>query len=203
MRDGTEPAAQIEGRVVQVEGDNVIAERVSALLSGFVFVVRGPIDQHAVDCSDLLMSCAGWLPDERWREVDRWCTAARKPWHMSYAEGTAFFVGPISLPGRTATYADTRARRIAAAGNPEELLSFWAYLDRERGLSPVPWPPEGGANLVAGLLAGDVLACLAGRPVPSVGFQLYVDPLSASICRHPVLPLPFSAVWEELRAVQR
>lgn len=109
---------------------------------------------------------------------------------MCYAEGLRWYVGPCSLPDRTPTYAETRARRLAAAGLPDELRSYWEYLDRDQDLPPVPWPSPGGAAVIAGLLVADALAYLAGRGVPSEGYQLGVDPDGASICRHPVLSLP-------------
>lgn len=190
----------LDDRVVLVEGDNPIARLTAGLLGAHVTVVPGPIDQHLIDGVDLLISCAGWLPDARWQEVDRWCAERDVPWHMCYAEGLLLYVGPLSIPGRTASYADTRARRLAAAGLPDELRAYWRHLDQAASSLAIEWPWPGSAALAAGLLVTDALAFLAGRPIPSEGCQLCVDPSEPSIRRHPVLPLPALAAPSPARA---
>jgi ribosomal protein S12 methylthiotransferase accessory factor len=177
------------GRTVHVDGDNPIAVCVVDLLEPHVAVSRGAAEVAEGEM-DMLITCAGWLPDARWRKLDRLCIERELPWHMCYAEGNLFYVGPCSLPRRTATYADTRARRLAAAGSPDELQSHWTYLDRGHDPPPVPWPSVGGCALVAGILVADTLAQLASEPLPSHGHQLGIDPRRAAVRRHPVLPLP-------------
>lgn len=194
---GTEGVA---GRRVHVEGDNPVARLTADLLAGHVKVSRGPVDGEGLCGVDLLVSCAGWLPDARWRRVDRWCGEHQVAWHRSHAEALTFSVGPCWVPGRTATYAETRARRLAAAGLPDELLAHWVHLDGGRDLAEVPWPSPGGVALIAGSLVGDVLAHLAGDPLPSGGHQLQIDPADGSIRRHPVLPLPRPAGRQAERA---
>jgi ribosomal protein S12 methylthiotransferase accessory factor len=179
-----------DDHVVVIEGGNPVAQLTADLLAEHATMVHGPVDRRGLAGVDLLISCAGWLPDARWQEVDRWCWEQDVPWHRCYAEGLLLYVGPLSLPGRTARYADTRARQLAAAGLPDELLAYWKYLDGAAGLPAVRWPSPGSAALVAGLLVTDALACLARRPIPSEGYQLCVDPSQPSIRRHPVLPLP-------------
>jgi hypothetical protein len=177
------------GRTVHVEGDTPVAACVVDLLEPQVTVSRGPLE-GAVGEADMLVACAHWLPDARWVQIDRLCTERMVPWHMCYAEGDLLYVGPFSLPGRTASYADTRARRLAAAGAPDELESYWSYLDRGHDLPPVPWPSAGGCALVAGIIVADVLGHLCGDAVPSEGYQLGIDPRRALVGRHPVLALP-------------
>jgi hypothetical protein len=160
------------------------------LLGNSVTVRTGGISPDGVAASQFVISCAGWLPDARWQEIDRWCQREKVPWHMCYAEGRKFYIGPCALPGATASYADTRARRLAACGLADELLAFWSYLDAGTDLPPVPWPGAGGIAIIAGLLATDVLAHLAGQTLPSEGFQVAFDPATASIQYHPVLLLP-------------
>jgi hypothetical protein len=109
---------------------------------------------------------------------------------MCYAEGTRFFVGPLSVSGRTASYTDTRNRRLAAARAPDELLGHWRYLDEGEHLPPLAWPSPSGAVVVAGLVVSDVLAYLRGEYPPSDGDQIEIDLSRFEVRRHPVLPIP-------------
>ncbi|WP_431930125.1 YcaO-like family protein [Nonomuraea jabiensis] len=174
-------APPLADRVVHLIGDNPVAEMTAGLLQPHVEVRRGPLD--SVEGVDMVVACAGWLPDADWQRIDRLCAGI--PWHRCHAEGLSFRIGPCTIPGRTATYADTRARRLAAARLPDELLTLWERLDSGDHLSPAPWDASSG--VVAGLLVDDVLAVLSGRPVPNLGHQVIVG---ASPARRPVLPLP-------------
>jgi hypothetical protein len=185
-----DPGGQRQLGTVLVEGDNPIGRRVAELLRGDADVVLGPIDEGAVATADVVVACAGWLPDRRWRHLDRWCAAHGTPWHMSYAEGTRWYVGPMALPGLTASYEDVRGRRQAACGVPEELLAYWSYLDTEAAAPPVPWPTAGAAAVVAGLIVHDILTWRDTGEAAAQHFQLGVDPATAQFSRHPVLPLP-------------
>lgn len=178
------------GASVHVAGDNSIGTLVAALLRPIVSVTTGPVDAAVVGSSDFVIACAEWLPDARWRRIDQWCLEHSTPWHMCYAEGTRFYLGPCSIPGRTASYADTRARRLAAASSPDELLVHWEYLDQDSCLPSVPSPGPGAVALIAGLLVADALHVLAGEPAPTEAHQLEVDPFQSTIERHPVLPIP-------------
>ncbi|MFC7107026.1 YcaO-like family protein [Nonomuraea rubra] len=167
-------------------GSSPIADLAAALLQPHVKVVRGPLD--SVEGVDMVVACADQLPDTEWQRIDRLC--ADLPWHRCHTEGLAIRVGPCTIPGRTAAYADTRSRRLAAARLPDELLTLWEQLDRGAALTGEPGDESIG--LVAGLLADDVLAVLSGRPLPSEGHQVVVG---ASLTRRPVLPLPRPG-WE-------
>ncbi|MGH3753411.1 MAG: YcaO-like family protein [Pseudonocardiaceae bacterium] len=186
--DDGPPARSLLTRVVQIEGDNPIAELTTQLLTGHVTVRRGRLERDTFAGLSLAVSCAGWLPDARWRLLDAWSAEHGVGWHRIHADGDRFVIGPCSQPGRTPSYTDTRARRLAAAGLPDELEAHWGYLDDSGSLPAVPWPSPGGVALLAGLLVDDVLAALAGRARPA--HQLEVDPATAAIHRHPVLPLP-------------
>lgn len=174
-------------RTIHVEGTNRVAETVAGLLGAGV--TRGPVDEGVVAGADVVVSCADWLPDTRWQQLDSWCAAHRTAWHGCYAEGTSLVLGPLSVPGRTASYRDTRGRRLAASGTPEELLALWAHLESDDPHPVAPWSAAGAA-VVAGFLAADVLALLGGQSIPSEGHQLVLDPGTATLRRHPVLPLP-------------
>lgn len=184
---GERPSAA--GRRVHVDGDNPIGDALAALLHRQCVVTRGVLDEGAVVAADVVVSCAGWLPDTYWLAVDRWCAEQRTPWHRCYVEGNRFVLGPLTVPGRTASYSDTRSRRLAASGTPDELAELWRHLDLPDGRAPVRWPGTECA-VPAGLLATDVLAAAAGTPVPSAGHQLVLDLATARVDRHPVLPIP-------------
>lgn len=177
--------------------EHPVAAHLRTLLAASADIAQAPgLTGFEVDDVDLVVACAGWLPDRRWRAIDAACAATRTPWHRTYVEGTRAVVGPFTAPGGTASYEDTRARLLAATGDVHELLSFWAHLDAGAGVPPVPWADlggPGGAAMIAGLVAVDVLAALTGGTVPSEGAQLVVDPATATVERHPVLPLP--PVW--------
>ncbi|WP_307962017.1 hypothetical protein [Salinispora arenicola] len=44
--------------------------------------------------------------------------------------------------------------------------------------------------MIAGLIAAECGAYLAGRPVPGERTQYGVDPANGTVRRHPVLPVP-------------
>lgn len=176
---------------ILVLGTGPIVEQITELLTHDV--VTGQADVAAVAGADVVISCASWLPDAAWRDLDAACARHRVPWHGCYAEGTRWFVGPMAVPGRTAGYADTRARRLGACGVPDELLSYWAYLDAGVELPPVPYPGPAGAAIIAGLIAADVEAYLSTGAPAAEACQLEVDPATLVVARHPVLPLPATA----------
>ncbi|SBW22571.1 TOMM precursor leader peptide-binding protein [Protofrankia symbiont of Coriaria ruscifolia] len=180
------------GWKVHIEGDDPIPEKLLELLDEAECTV-GCVDEHVVARSDVIVSCAQWLPDARWRQLDSWCTEHRTPWHGCHAEGATFVIGPLSIPGRTASYRDTRGRRLAAAALPDELIAHWAYLDSDAVKPAVRFTPA-AVSVLAGLLAADLLALAAGTGVPSEGHQLVIDLATLSITRHRVLPLPELAI---------
>lgn len=178
-------------RGVAVRGEGRVADAVAGLLreAGVGEVRREPDGAPLAD-ADVLVSCAGWLPDARWRSLDAGCAERRIPWHGCHAEGARWYLGPLVLPGRTASYEDARARRLAASRYPEELLAYWRYLDAGVGVPPVPWPGPGTVAALAGALASDVLAVLRGEAPAGAGFQVGFEPETWTWTRHPVLPVP-------------
>ncbi|GAA3013136.1 hypothetical protein [Streptosporangium longisporum] len=140
--------------------------------------------------ADVVVACAGWLTDERWRRLD----ASGTVWHRCHVEGTRLVLGPMTVPGATASYRDLRGRRLAASPLPDELAALWARLDDGAAgkvpLPPLRWPNAGAVCLAAGLLVNDVLTW-RDTGLPATGsFQLVVDPATGTVDRHPVLPLP-------------
>lgn len=186
---------------VHVEGDNPVAHSVAALLAPTTHVSTGPLDEEAVRVADAVVSCAGWLPDARWQQIDAWCGSHSTTWHRCHAEGLRFVLGPLSVPGSTVGYADTRGRILAAADLPDELATHWAYLDQGRAdettnanaLPPVPWPGPPTAAVLAGLLVEDLLRLRATGAPAARNMQLVVDPSTAAVSQHLVLPLPVTA----------
>ncbi|MFE2248739.1 hypothetical protein [Streptomyces lavendulae] len=184
---------------VHIEGDDPVAHAVAALLPPTACVTTGPLDEEAVRVADSLVSSAGWLPDARWQQIDGWCKRHSTAWHRCHVEGLRFVLGPLSVPGSTVGYADTRGRILAAADLPDELAAHWAYLDQGHAagvtgaLPPVPWPGAAAAAVLAGLLIEDLLR-LRTTGVPAArNVQLVVDPSTATVSRHLVLPLPVTA----------
>ncbi|MFD4791149.1 hypothetical protein ACFWN1_29710 [Streptomyces sp. NPDC058459] len=183
---------------VHIEGDNPVAHAVAALLPSGTRVATGPVDEDAVRAADTVVCCAGWLPDAHWRRVDAWCALHSTAWHRCHAEGLRFVLGPMTVPGRTVSYADTRGRLLAAADLPAELAAHWAYLDGDT-LPPVPWPGTGATAVLAGLLVEDVLRLHETGTPAGHDVQLVVDAATAAVERHRVLPLPVTAPAEAVR----
>jgi hypothetical protein len=182
---------------VFVAGWNPLAEQVVRLLDAAqVNVRRLADDAQPTVAPTVLLSCAGWLPDRRWQALDAWCRSEAVSWHTLHAEGTHFYLGPMFIPGRTAGYADLRARRLAAAAFPDELSASWRYLESSDRVVPVRWPDTGGCALLAGALVADVLAFLRAEQPASAGFQLAFEPASGTWRRHPVLPIPTGLMRE-------
>lgn len=189
---------------VVLEGDGPITDALAQLLEAGGNLHRpGPscsllgLGQTPPEVCDLLISCAGWLPDEHWQRLDEWCGEHRIARHSCYREGNRFYLGPMWLPDDPATcrYADVRARRLAAASFPEGLEDLWQYLDSGRR-APAPQTSASTTAVIAGTLAADVLAWTEGRRPPSHGHQLAYEPATATWVRHPVLPVPRGLMTE-------
>lgn len=186
---------------VCLEGNNPIADAAATLLEPDVELRRVDDvlrDPHHTDV-DVLVSCAGWLPDSHWRAVDRLCRDQDIAWHTCYAEGTSFYLGPFAVPG-AASYTDTRARRLAASPFPDELTACWHYLDGEGATLPrVPWPDRAAAAAIAASIAADVQSWCRGVPPPSFGYQVEFDPTHFVAHHHPVLALPRVGLLQDER----
>ncbi|MBB4915960.1 hypothetical protein [Streptosporangium saharense] len=171
---------------VCVRGEGPVAAETVRLLAGTGTALA--VDDPAT--ADAVVECAGWLPDGHWLRLDD-DGAVR---HRCHVEGRRLVVGPMTVPGRTASYRDLRGRRLAAAALPDELAGLWTYLDEGVAgtvpLPPVPWPNPGAVAVAAGLLVNDLLTWWAGDLPATSGLQLVVDPASGRVERHPVLPLP-------------
>ncbi|MBK6011724.1 hypothetical protein [Streptomyces sp. MBT53] len=176
---------------VHIEGDNPLAHAAAALLPSGTRIAGGPVDEDAVRAADAVICCAGWLPDAHWQRVDAWCALNSTAWHRCHAEGLRFVLGPMSVPGRTVSYADTRGRLLAAADLPDELATHWAYLDGDT-VPPVPWPGAAATAVLAGLLVEDVLRWHETGTPAAQDVQLVVDAATAGVERHRVLPLPLT-----------
>jgi hypothetical protein len=191
--DAEEPAPIVDPseRHVEVRGTNPVADAVAALLraAGAASVRQTPEDAPFED-ADLIVACSGWLPDQDWLALDAWCRERGIPWHRCYAEGSRFYLGPLTVPGQTAGYIDVRDRYLAASAYPEEMQAYWRYLETDAECPEVTWPGPAAVALIAGALAQDALALLRGDPIPTLGCQLAFDPAALSWERHPVLPVP-------------
>lgn len=185
------PASRIAS--VLIDGNTPIAEAVADLVEGSADVTIAVAEEDSVSAADVVVSCATWLPDARWTQLQNWCEAHGTGWHRCHTEGEAFFVGPLWSPGSgNAGYHDVRGRRLAASGVADQLLDHWRYLDDPRSIvPPVRWPNPGGIALVAGVIAAEVSAFLATGDTAISSVQLEIDPKSAQIIHHPVLPIPF------------
>lgn len=187
------------GSTVAVTGRNPLAAEVARLLSAAGVEVRRGHHPVLEPHLDALVSCAGWLPDSAWRDLDSWTAEQAIGWHMVYAEGDHFYLGPPARGSGSPRYADVRARRLAAASAPEALRAYWAYLEAGGPVPPVVWPGPGVVAVIAGLLVTDVLAMLAGRPVPGADYQVEVHAETLATCRHPVLALPAQCRLDPVR----
>lgn len=172
-----------------VLGEGPIAESVGGLLAA-----SGVVTDSAPDASltaiaaDVVVACAGWLPDAEWCRLDARFAAQGVAWHRCHGDGTAFQLGPLTVPGGPG-YRDTRARRLAATDVPELLLGLWRHLD-ERPTEPFRWPHPGAVAVIAGILASDVLAQLRGEPTPATTAQRELRLADLRQSLHPVLAVP-------------
>lgn len=87
---------------VHIDGDNSIADQLKRLLSG-ASVKRGKLSRAAVEESEVVVTCAEWLPDSRWQEIDDWCRSAGTAWHMSYFEDASLAIRSASARERKST----------------------------------------------------------------------------------------------------
>lgn len=180
--------------VVAVLGDDRVARSVGVLLAAEGLEVHTRAAPEAappeglLPAVDVVVACGGWLPDAAWLAWDRAC-AGVAALHLCHLETSGWFLGPFAAREDRPRYRDLRARRLAAAPFPDLLRASWSALRA----SSAPVPPRldaAGTAVVAGLLAGDVIAFAAGRPVPGRGHQVHVDPGAGQVRRHPVLTVP-------------
>jgi hypothetical protein len=176
---------------VEVRGANPIGEAVAGLLrAAEVGEVRLVADAPLHGEADLIVACAGWLPDREWQALDAWCRDRRIPWHRCHAEGSRWYLGPLTVWGQTAGYADVRDRFLAASAYPEEMLAYRRYLAAGGAVPEVAWPGPAAVAMLAGAMVQDALAYLRNEPIPTLGCQLSFAPAGLSWERHPVLPVP-------------
>lgn len=184
-----DPPVPVQRQVV-VLGQNAVAREVTRLLQQTTSLqICESHEMAPPERADALIACADWLPDRAWLSLDDWCRQRHIPWHMCYREGSRMYIGPLALPDG-ATYTDVRARRLAAATLPDELLAFWRYLDAGQGVPPAPPLDAGVVALVAGTLVADLLAWHTEQLTTETPRQRAIDTNSLAWTEHPVLPLP-------------
>jgi len=178
-------------------GDNPLARVIADLFRASGAEVResttAAVDPPDLDGIDCIVAASGWLPDAEWVHLDEWCESAAKPWHRAYIEGERVYLGPLSVPGVSASYRDLRLRRIAASPWPEELQAHWRALDTGIGIGEVDWPDHPTQAAAAAALVRDVLGCLNGGEagvVPGTVGQMEFDSAAWTWRIHPVLPIP-------------
>jgi hypothetical protein len=185
-----EPTATLPLQTVLVLGENRLAEEVATLLQSSANIIRQADFSLPKDKPDLVIACADWLPDTAWQKLDAWCENHKISWLLAYREGRRWVVGPLYIPGETAGYHDTRARRLAATHYPEELAGYWSYLNENGANLILPTTTEAELAVVAGTIAGMMKLRLEGNSTVEVSDQLIYDPATLSWERHPVLPVP-------------
>jgi ribosomal protein S12 methylthiotransferase accessory factor len=153
-------------------------------------VLRGSLQAGIPPEVCLIVSCAGWLPDSHWLNVDKWCSDAGIAWHRCYIEGGHFCIGPITIPGLGVSYSDSRDRRLSASPKALELREWWKYLDTTERLPIPPSPSADSASLAVHLLSTDVLAYLSDAFTSRYGTVYMIN--ETHIASHAVLPLP---IW--------
>jgi hypothetical protein len=190
LSEGSAPGLMPDGPPAAVLGEGLIARQVAEVLAAAGHRVRRNASWVGADLdgAGVVVACACWLPDRAWQEFDADCSRTGLAWHRCHREGDRFVLGPFSVPWRTASYHDTRARRLAAARQPAELAAVWRQLDTSP--PPVVDPDVATSAVIAGVLAADVLAFLQHRRIPTEGAALVIDPDTLVIDRHPVFPLP-------------
>jgi hypothetical protein len=73
--------APVGDRRVLVAGRGPVADTLATLLGDAVRIGEEPHGERAAGEFDILVSCAGWLPDYDWLEIDDWCLRNGMPWH--------------------------------------------------------------------------------------------------------------------------
>jgi hypothetical protein len=164
---------------------NPLAAATATVLESAGFMVASADEEPF--SGDLVLSCAGYLPDDEWLALSDRCLQVGRAWHMVYAEGNRWYIGPLFVPGVTASYRDVRLRRLSAADRPAELLRCWQWLATEP--PPPAWPDAAGCAILAGVIAQDILAWARGELVANVQHAVRLAPFALEA--HPVLPLPF------------
>lgn len=194
-RGSGEPGPPPLAGTVAVDGEGRLAEALTGLLARSGLRVLAVPEDGPPPAADVLVACAGWLPDRRWRDLDRICEQRGLPWHRAHRDGRFVWIGPFTLPGVTAGYTDSRRRQLAATDAPELLEGLWAHLDAGAA-AVLAWPDEGALAMVAGALASDVLGHLRDGAPPSGGDQLELDLATRRWTAHPVLPVPRDLLTE-------
>jgi ribosomal protein S12 methylthiotransferase accessory factor len=170
--------------------DTPLALLLATTLEKHCTVLQGSLQAGIPPEVCLIVSCAGWLPDAHWLNVDQWCFDAGVAWHRCYIEGGKFCIGPLTLPGLGVSYSDSRARRLSASLKASELREWWKYLDTAERLPPPPSPSADSVSLAVRLLSADVLAYLSGASTSRYGTAYTIN--DTHITSHTVLPLP---IW--------
>lgn len=181
---GPREPRQPGNRAVSVLGDNPLASTVRDLFA------RSGIEDVGPDSADAVVACAGWLPDRAWCDLDAKLHEARIPWHRAYGDGLSCFLGPLTVPGESAGYRDTRSRVLAATDADDLVAGLWAHWEGAGAGRPYPWPDPGTLAALGGTLVADVLALFGDAPVPATRHQTEINCADLHRVHHPVLPVP-------------
>lgn len=125
-------------------------------------------------------------------EVDQACAKAGITWSYFCFDTRRGRFGPHMRPGSGPSYADLHARRLAAAPDPAAVRA----LERSDGTRDAYLPPGTEIAWMLSAFLVDLERWLAGAPALGLWHEVEVDPVELAVDRHPVLPMPDSALIE-------
>ncbi len=83
---------------VRVLGRGPVADALGRLLGDADRTGDMPCDETTVATCELLISCATWLPDRDWQQID-YNAMSRRLWHPVPLGDTKLVIKPLSVPG--------------------------------------------------------------------------------------------------------
>ncbi len=137
---------------------------------------------------DLLVLLRSCLDSNCLRQVDAWCQHHAISWTQFHLDQQSGWLGPLVIPGATASYHDLLVRRLAVAANEAT----------HQALTALPYPAGWAAYLPAhseltwmlAVLLAELERWAKGQPCGLLSTEIAADPLTLRLTRYPVLPLP-------------
>lgn len=169
---------------VRLVGDGPLADALAGLLRH-----ERPGAETLAGAPEVVVACAGALPDSLFRRLDEECARAGLAFHHLHVEGRRVWLGPMSLPEGGPRYADLRARRLAADYFPDARAALWRHLETDGGARPA-WPAPAACAWAAAHVVHDLCTWRAGRRPFGADHVRVLDPAALKVEAHRVLPLP-------------
>lgn len=128
-------------------------------------------------------------------QIDTVCERMNVPWVSFHVEQSTGWLGPMIIPGQTANYHDLIVRRLSAFDDPAVFQALITSSHTGNGqwlLTSVE------LRWMLSIFFAEIERWMQTSSCQLVGVEVEANPLSLSLIRHPILPLPERTFEKEI-----